>query len=239
MSPGHSWKGYLLHAGTIVLGLLIAIGPWNRAWRQSIMPRERQELRESLRRDAEKAVVDAQSSENTEKPPLIWLSARRQQVKDALATSVLAGPLPGRRMSPPICHIDPAWGRRQGGGQLLCSQQEGPSVFGGGQTLRSCPWQSCSQGVAASEALVGFSEVFHYADPEEHGCHGLVCTHLPISSHCLDLLIDEDNAWDRHRVLCKYVRGGETAILAGERDLGHVQKAELSSIPARFVEGRS
>jgi hypothetical protein len=45
--------------------------------------------------------------------------------------------------------------------------------------------------------------------------------------HYVDLLNEEASAWDQYRVDCEYVRGGETAILAGERDLGRIQKAEL------------
>ena len=81
----HTWKDYLLHMSTIVLGLLLAIG-----LEQSVealhRAHERQELRASLEWDTEKAVEDASQAEKTEKEPLLWLEGREQQIQDALKT---------------------------------------------------------------------------------------------------------------------------------------------------------
>jgi hypothetical protein len=43
----------------------------------------------------------------------------------------------------------------------------------------------------------------------------------------VDLLSECATAWDWYRQVCGFLRGGETAVLAGERDLGRIQKAEL------------
>src|SRR5277367_4646181 len=65
----HTWREYLLHMSTIVLGLLIAIG-----LEQSVeavhRARERKELRESLQRETGKAIRDAEGSEEAQGPPL-------------------------------------------------------------------------------------------------------------------------------------------------------------------------
>lgn len=44
-------------------------------------------------------------------------------------------------------------------------------------------------------------------------------------SQYLDLVSNELIAWDQYRIICQYVRGTETAILNGERNLSQVQKA--------------
>jgi hypothetical protein len=106
----------------------------------------------------------------------------------------------------------------------LLTQQE-VQVYSEADRLFAAAQQSYSQGVAASRARGSFE--YRYADPKNMGVMDLSALTPADLNHYLDLLIDEDNAWDQHRVLCEYVRGGETAILAGERDLGRVQKAEL------------
>jgi hypothetical protein len=66
-----------------------------------------------------------------------------------------------------------------------------------------------------------------HADPQHQDVMELSSTTPAELDHYVDLLNEEASAWDQYRVDCEYVRGGETAILAGERDLGRIQKAEL------------
>jgi hypothetical protein len=123
--PIHSWKAYLLHMSTIVLGLLIAIG-----LEQSVEAihrgRERQELRESLRLESEKALADAQQSEVAEGDPLRWINARVQLVETALAAQrPLTAPLPRKPHVTSNLPIDPAWEAAKSSGLLnLLTQEE-------------------------------------------------------------------------------------------------------------------
>jgi glutaredoxin-related protein len=68
---------------TIVLGLLIAIG-----LEQSVetihRAHERAELRESLLRDTNQAIDNAQSSEQAEIPAIRWTTNRQELIRDAL-----------------------------------------------------------------------------------------------------------------------------------------------------------
>jgi hypothetical protein len=223
--PIHTWKEYLLHMSTIVLGLLIAIG-----LEQSVeaihRAHERQDLRESLRRDAEKAIVDAEASEKAETAPLRWLNARQQQVKDALAAHrPLTGPVSRAPHVSSNMPIDPAWSAARSSGHLALLSQEEVQVFSEADILFVHVQQGHDEGIAASRRRGSFE--WRYADPKSIGVMDLSSLSSAEMNHYLDLLIDEANAWDQYRVLCQYLRGAETAILTGDRDLARIQKAEL------------
>lgn len=66
-----------------------------------------------------------------------------------------------------------------------------------------------------------------YADPQNQGVMDLSSARPAELSQYVDLLSEEATAWAFYRVVCEFLRGGETAVLAGERDLGKIQKAEL------------
>jgi hypothetical protein len=221
----HTWKTYLLHMSTIVLGLLIAIG-----LEQSVeavhRARERQELRASLRRDSEKAVADAEGTEKAESAPLLWLNQREQQVKDALiAHQTLTAPLPRAPHVHSNLPIDPAWSAAKSSGLLPLLSQEEVQVYSQADSLIVEALTSFDAGAAASRKRARFEA--KYADPKNMGVMDLSWATPADLDHYLDLLGEEANAWDQYRVLCQYIRGVETALLAGERDLGQVQKAEL------------
>jgi hypothetical protein len=223
--PIHTWKGYLLHMSTIVLGLLIAIG-----LEQSVeavhRAHERQDLRESLRRDIEKAIIDAKSSEESESAPLKWLTARQQQVKQALATrSTLAGPVSRAPHVSSRMPIDPAWNAAKSSGRLSLLSQEEVQVFSEADILFAHVLEAHDEGVTASRRRGSFE--WRYSDPKNLGIMDLSSLSPAEENHYLDLLIEEANAWDQYRVVCQYLRGAETAILSGDRDLSHIQKAEL------------
>jgi hypothetical protein len=223
--PIHTWKEYLLHMSTIVLGLLIAIG-----LEQSVelihRARERQELREFLQRDTEKAIADTERAEQAESAPLRWLTMRQQQVKDALAShKPLTGSLARAPHISSNLPIDPAWGAAKSSGLLPLLTQQEVQVYSEADRLFTHLQAGYDQGVSASRSRGSFE--YRYADPKNVAVMDLSSVTPEGLNHYLDLLIDEANAWDQYRVLCQYTRGAETAILAGQRDLGQVQKAEL------------
>ncbi len=223
--PIHTWKEYLLHMSTIVLGLLIAIG-----LEQSVevihRARERQELRESLQRDTEKAIADAESAELTESAPLRWLTQRQQQVKDALIShKPLTGSLPRAPHISSNLPIDPAWGAAKSGGLLPLLTQQEVQVYSEADMLFAHVQTAFDEGISASRRRGSFE--YRYSDPKNVGVMDLSSVTPEGLNHYLDLLMDEANAWDLYRVLCQNTRGAETAILEGQRDLGQIQKAEF------------
>ena len=214
----HTWKDYLLHMSTIVLGLLLAIG-----LEQSVealhRAHERQELRASLEWDTEKAVEDASQAEKTEKEPLLWLEGREQQIQDALKTHRSpAAPLPRAPHTSSVVPIDPAWQAARSSGLLSLLTQQKIQVYSEMDSVIAHAQAAHEAGASASRKRGQFE--FRHADPQHQGGMDLSSTTPAELDHYVDLLIEEGSAWDQYRVDCEYVRGGETAIMAGERALG-------------------
>jgi hypothetical protein len=219
----HNWRQYLLHMSTIVLGLLIAIG-----LEQSVeaihRARERADLRESLRRDTEQAIANAQSSEQAEIPSLHWLTSRQQLVRDALrAHHTLTGSLDRAPHVTSTMSTDPAWGAAKSSGLLSLLSQEEVEVYSQADLLLDQAARQFSDGVAASGRRGNFE--FKFVDPNNNGKVDLSTATPADLSQYRDLLLDEDTAWYEYRILCEYIRGVETAIRDGERDPAKVHVA--------------
>ncbi len=222
--PIHSWKAYLLHMSTIVLGLLIAIG-----LEQSVeaihRAHETRELRESLKQESEKALADAQQTEAVEGDPLRWISVRVQLVETALAAHrPLTAPLPRKPHVTSNLPIDPAWEAAKSSGLLSLLTQQEVEAYSEADLLFAGMKQDEDAGFAASYKRAEF-ELRHMTDPQHPNLVDLSHATPEELNTYITLLMDEYGAWDQFRVGCQYLRGVETAILAGERDLGHIQNS--------------
>jgi hypothetical protein len=222
--PIHTWKEYLLHMSTIVLGLLIAIG-----LEQTVelihRNNERSELRESLKHETKKAIADAEQTEQTENDPLRWITARQELVQKALDThQPLPAQLPRKpHVSSSNLPIDPAWNAAKSSGLLHLLTQEEVEVYSEADNLFTSLEDGQKPGRNASYKRAEF-EVRH-RDPLHPGMIDLSHATPEELNTYIDLLEQEYGAWDQVRVGCEYLRGIETPILAGERDLGRIQKA--------------
>jgi hypothetical protein len=222
--PIHGWKQYLLHMSTIVLGLLIAIG-----LEQSVeainRAHERADLRQSLRRESEQVIANAQSSEQAETPSLRWLVDRQQLVRDTLrAHRTLTGSLPRAPHVTSTMPTDPAWGAAKSSGLLSLLSQEEVEVYSQADLLLNQAAQEFSLGVAASGKR-GQLE-FKFMDPNNNDRIDLSTATPADLDQYRGLLLDEDSAWYQYRILCEYIRGTETAIRDGERDPAKVHAAQ-------------
>jgi hypothetical protein len=223
--PIHTWKEYLLHMSTIVLGLLIAIG-----LEQSVEAihrgNERSELRESLKRETKKAIADAAQTEQTENDPLRWISARTDLVETALTThQPLPAQLPRKpHVSSSNLPIDPAWSAAKSSGLLHLLTQEEVEVYSEADVLFTGLEDGQKPGRNASYKRAEF-EIRHRADAQHPGMVDLSHATPEELNTYIVLLQEEYSAWDQVRVACEYLRGIETAILSGERDLGRIQAA--------------
>lgn len=223
--PIHTWKEYLLHMSTIVLGLLIAIG-----LEQSVeaihRANERNELRESLKRETEKAISDAEQTEQTENDPLRWLSARTDLVETALAThKPLSAPLPRKpHVTSSNLPVDPVWLAAKSSGLLQLLTQEEVEVYSQADILFTNLEAGQKPGRDASYKRAQF-EARHKGDPQHPDMVDLSHATPEELNTYVNLLQEEYTGWDQVRVGCEYLRGIETAIQAGERDLGRIQTA--------------
>ncbi len=222
----HSWKQYLLHMSTIVLGLLIAIG-----LEQSVewlhRANERRELRESLQRESDEAIRAAKSSEAIDVPSIEWIDTRRKLIEDALATHrAFTAPLPKRPHVDSVQPSDPAWNAAKSSGMLSLLTQNEVEVYSLADQLIAASQSAFEEGVAGASKRGQF-EYGHSLpnDPTEMDLSKATPAEL---GQYRDLLADEATAWTQYRVLCEYVRGVETAIHGGERDIEKVQQAKTT-----------
>ena len=82
-NPTHTWRDFLIHIATIVLGLLIAIGLEQTV--EAIHHRhERSELRETLHRESEQILKDSRETAAALDYHQDWLARRIDQVKAAV-----------------------------------------------------------------------------------------------------------------------------------------------------------
>ena len=223
--PIHSWKTYLLHMSTIVLGLLIAIG-LEQTVEAIHRGKERSELRESLKRETEKAIADAAQTEQVENDPLRWISARTDLVDKALVThQPLPAQLPRKpHVSSANLPIDPAWNAAKSSGLLHLLTQEEIEVYSEADYYFTGLEENQKPGRSASYKRAEF-EVRHRVGPLSTGLIDLSHATPEELNTYIVLLQEEYSAWDQVRVGCEYLRGIETAINSGERDLGNIQKA--------------
>jgi hypothetical protein len=232
--PIHTWKEYLLHMSTIVLGLLIAIG-----LEQSVeavhRAHERADLRESLRRDSEKALADAERAAHGEVAPLIWLDLRLQLVKTALDTHrALPSQLPRKPHVSSDLPIDPAWGSAKSSGLLSLLSQQEVQVYSEADLAFTRTQLAQQDGFAASYKRAEFE--IRYSDPANPGMINISHLQPAQLETYYALLTDEYGIWDQFLVGCEHIRGIETAILTGERDLGKIQQAERRFEKDRLTE---
>jgi hypothetical protein len=226
----HNWKQYLLHMSTIVLGLLIAIG-----LEQSVeavhRAHGRQELRESLDRDSEQAIRAAKGSEGADGQSVHWLDERRLLVDSALAThKPLTAPLPRAPHVNSVQPSDPAWNAAKSSGLLSLLTQDEVQVYSLADLLIAEAQTSFNEGVSAARKRGQFE--FEHSEPADIGKMDLSKATPAELERYRDLLLDEATAWSQYRVVCEYIRGVETAILEGERNIEKVENAKT-----RFYQG--
>jgi hypothetical protein len=224
--PIHSWKEYLLHMSTIVLGLLIAIG-LEQSVEKIHRASERNELRESLKHETEKAIADAAQTEQTENDPLRWISARSDLVQNALTTH---RPLPALLPRKPHVTssnlpIDPVWSAAKSSGLLQLLTQQEIEVYSLADVLFTNLQDGQKPGRDASYKRAEFE--LRHKDPQHPEMIDLSHATPEELNTYISLLQEEYGAWDQVRVGCEYLRGIETAINSGERDLGRIQTASL------------
>jgi len=219
----HSLNQYLLHMSTVVLGILIAIG-----LEQSVeamhRAHERQELRESLQRDTDEAIRAAKNGEDADVPAIEWLNARRALIEDALATHpTLRDPVPRAPHVESVQPADPAWNAAKSSGMLSLLTQDEVEVYSLADKLVEASQNTFVEGLDAAKKRGQFEFEHSPGDTGEMDLFKATPAEL---EHYREALADEATAWTQYRVLCEYVRGVETAIRDGERNIDKVQQAK-------------
>ena len=121
--------------------------------------------------------------------------------------------------------INPAWNAAKSSGLISLLTQPEVQAYSELDSIFAQKQIAYDAGISASKKLVQFE--FRYADPRHQGMMDVSSATPAELGQYLDLLSEEATEWAWYRIQCDRLRGGETAVLAGERDLGKIQKAEL------------
>lgn len=224
----NSWHDFFIHIGTITVGLLIAIG-----LEQTVEAihhhRELTELRESLDRDSEKAIVDATLAIKAEKAKFQWINERTAQVRKAMQDHSQIAALPSEDRESFDLPDYPAWKAAKSSGQLtLMSQQEikAYSEIDFGMTELQ---KASEQELAAYRKSSQFEAMFTHL--EGSGAPDFAGATQQDLRQYLELLMDERGTTATFSSFCVMVRGALEAVLHGERDLNKIQHAEGAAKP--------
>lgn len=219
-----SWKQYLLHMSTIVLGLLIAIG-LEQTVEAVHRADERSDLREALRHDNEKALEDAEKCEMAEIPSLTWLTARAELLQRAIAAG--KPPVGNISMAPRVSSdipSDPAWNAAKASGLLPLLSREEVQVFSFTDAFFTHIQQAFDNGVAASRRRAQFEST--HASSTDLRMMDLTKISVAELNDYSDLIGQEISDWDEYRVINSYLRGVETEVLRGQLDLTRIRAAQ-------------
>ena len=224
-AAAHTWKDFFVHIATICVGLLIAIGLEQSVERMHHR-HELKDLREALRRDGEKEIEDAQHMETLSTFDMQALAARMQQVSAALRShQPLAAPLPlGTRPAEADVPDEPAWKAAKASGLLALMPQDEIVIYSEVDALEE---QLQNRNLIATDArrkLRWFEKQALLAG--EAGA-------IPLSGATPDELrtylaelIEANAGIGELRYWCRQLRGAQTAVLSGEKDLEEIQSAE-------------
>lgn len=215
----HTWRDFLIHIATIVVGLFIAVGLEQLV---ELLHRhhQREELREAIQLDAEKAIRDCNRLHESMQAVNNWTDFRIKQVQLALKQHQPLAPRKSEQDLDWDAPIDPAWLAALSSQKVQVLSQEEIQAYSEVSdvvsTLETLHWpmnNSWSR-VREIETVYGFDNSIPVSATDSQ------------LTEYLEALVHTRSAHKSYDSWALGVRGSEKAILQGERDLDAVQKAE-------------
>lgn len=226
----HSWREFLVHMGTVFVGLLLAL-----ALEQAVIAiheaHERAELREALDGDSRQALLDSKRSEINAEEQIAWAVNRTGQVRAALAANLALAPRPRPHFDDMDLIDDAAFKAAKASGLLALLPQQDVLAYSEEDGVIDLTEKTFEDWQRARKNLRAFELEFR----SPTGAYDF-STATPADLHrYLDLLVDVVLTAVAFRFWNEQDRGLETALLSGERDLNKLHKSERTfntSIPA-------
>jgi len=233
-SPTHTWKDFLIHIATIVVGLLIVIG-LEQTVEAIHQHRERHELMEQLDAEHRQVLNNAEDTNASRARGLNWYAARMEEMEAVLTRQQPyqppARPAPGNANSP----HDSVWRAAKASGHTsILSQQV---VIANSEVEHLLDQYDAS--------LAYDSEVFN-------GSLTSACGRLPLQpgtlqadythadkhdlKDCLVTMMTFYRALRSTYVRGAYVIGAEKAILAGETEIDRINTREVAERDAQLAK---
>lgn len=219
----HSLHDFLVHMGTITLGLLIAIG-LEQSVEWSHHRHQLHELHEGLQEDTEKAIRDSQHIETRVQVSVEWLDQQEAEVRATITRKKSIIDLP------PHQHVEidlpgaPSWRAAKAGGLLQIVSQQDIQAY---SEVDDLIVQDDAAYVRSSDTVskrLAFEKQF--ATDEESNRHDFGRATEAQLQEYIRLLEEEKNAYLWWGSWAHQIRGAETAISHGERNLDKIQAAE-------------
>lgn len=219
----HNWHDFLVHMGTITLGLLIAIG-----LEQSVEwlhhRHQLHDLHAALEEDTEKAIQDSQHIEAHTQVHVGWLRRREAQVRLAITEKVPIVDLPPPEQRAPFdLPGAPAWRAAKNGGLLQIISQPDIQAYSEVDDLIVLDDAAYIKHAEAIGNRLAFEKEFSGDDPESHDFSSATTSQL---QEYMRLLEEEKNMYLWWGFWARQVLGAEMAIARGERNLVKIQAAE-------------
>jgi len=225
----HSWRDFLVHMGTVCVGLLLALG-----LEQSAVAvheaNQRADLREGLDLDTRQDLADSLRSAKYADDGIAWTVVRIGQVRAALATNTALAARPPVPVDLFDIIDDPAFKAAKASGLLALLPQRDVLAYSEADGTVDLVEKSFEQSQLSRQNLRAFEFEFRSASGALDFSKA-----TPGELHrYLDLLVDSAMALNAFRFWNEQAWGLETALLRGDRDLNDLHKAErtLNNPPA-------
>ena len=228
--PAHhsatTWRDFLIHIATIVIGLLIAIG-----LEQSVemihRAHQRRVLRDSLAAETEQILKDSGKLEQLEVQQNEWSSKFLDQMSEAAAHHHPIGVLPPRPPNDADLPDDPVYTTAAASNQLgLLSREEAQAYGEIHDSLlqyKHAEADHINMGMAAGSFLVSLG----YGKEKTASPLPWISTATPEEARQLyNLLVAANNAGNVEINCLKQLHGGALAMQRGERNLAKIEESE-------------
>jgi len=229
--PAHhaatTWRDFLIHIATLVLGLLIAIG-----LEQSVEAlhhsHQRRELRESLHRESERILEETAGDGRASVSRARWLDQRIAQLRQALA--VHRPPPPATPPDTPNSNIpdDHTWRAAEASGLAPLLTQDEVNAYMEIDTAINQRDSALADARTALKALRQFEGSLDLGN--SNGQPDFLHMSSEDLHKDLTLLIAERDALSSYQYDCKVLRGAVTAVLAGQFAFGQIEASEWKAI---------
>jgi hypothetical protein len=221
-APTHTWRDFLIHIATIVIGLLIAIGLEQTV--EYVHHRHQlHALHEALRQDNRKALRDNVDIENSARNEITWLSARIDDVTAALHNNTTAHYIPHTHVEVRAIPVDPAWKAAKASNLIdVMPPDEVPAFTEVDELMAQLNTDINTEGPRARRSA--FEQQFR-TSPARPSFDFSKATHADLVQDLILLSEERDN--ERYTYMyALYLRGCLTAMNRGERDLDKLNDSE-------------
>jgi hypothetical protein len=223
-TPTHTWKDFFIHIATIVVGLIIAVG-----LEQSVEAihhhHQREELREALLQDNQKALRDNQDMERLALNRVQWLTARIDDLTVDLHTNAHPHFIPLLPVSFRSTSVDPNWKSAKSSNLVEVLPQEDVKAFSEVDVLID----GLIKLIQASEYTlrrIAFEQRFRVS-PSIETLDFTTATRDDLTQDLSLLSEERSNAMATYEFTL-YLRGCLTAVIRGERNLDRIDDEEGS-----------